>query len=47
MKLCPICRGKGIVPASFYETELGQSANVDNLKMICRACAGTGIVSEK
>jgi len=36
--LCPVCRGRGTVPAGFYGPPMGTSA----AELQCRACGGRG-----
>lgn len=38
---CPICNGKGTVPAGFYDH--GPAGNTSN-PVTCKACGGNGIV---
>ena len=41
---CPICYGKGKVPAGFYElTDYVSSTDIKQPE-ICRACAGSGVL---
>ena len=35
-KLCPVCGGKGTVPAGFYSFSVAAE--------MCRACGGSGVV---
>jgi len=37
--ICPVCYGRGIVPAGFYETTFTEAQEEP-----CRSCQGTGIV---
>jgi len=41
--VCPICRGRGIVPASFYSTS-DYNLYFYAAEVTCRTCGGTGIV---
>ena len=38
---CPVCDGKGIVPAGFYSYGNGSTSTADET---CRSCKGTGYV---
>lgn len=41
---CPICDGKGIVKAGYYDLEgIKDYSNCDPEK--CRSCKGTGVIS--
>ena len=42
--VCPVCKGRGIVPADFYESrhQFGTIAAPRNVP--CRTCNGMGIV---
>ena len=42
--MCPICSGRGFVPAGFYS--LGTLVT-DTPQEICHACLGTGILWER
>ena len=42
--ICPICVGKGFVPAGFYA---GASTTYKTETEVCKACAGTGIFLER
>jgi hypothetical protein len=37
---CPVCEGRGFVPAGFYSGSQSTSANPE----LCRSCATTGII---
>lgn len=39
---CPVCEGKGIVPAGFYNISRYDSTSMSDEQ--CRSCNGTGIV---
>lgn len=39
---CPVCEGKGVVPAGFYESCGGYLTNISSIT--CQSCDGTGIV---
>jgi len=41
---CPICNGRGRVPAKFYYDEQPWSTSDSAYYQICRSCVGTGIV---
>jgi DnaJ-class molecular chaperone len=38
-EVCPVCRGRGVKPASFYHPGLGLTVDVT-----CRSCHGLGYV---
>jgi len=40
---CPVCGGRGIVPAGFY-TSVGYYSTTGNTTEHCRSCSGTGII---
>lgn len=49
--ICPVCKGKGIVPSSFYQLDMDesyerQSSTVINNKTPtqCRSCDGRGVI---
>ncbi len=39
--LCPVCRGRGSVPANFYD-DLGVAASTNRQQ--CRSCKGRGVL---
>jgi hypothetical protein len=48
VKRCPVCCGKGTVPASFYDTPpppgvYRSGRTGDNLPVTCRSCGGRGV----
>lgn len=43
---CPVCDGKGFVPAGFYNTN-GQSwYSFNTSPEVCRSCNGKGVIKE-
>lgn len=44
--VCPICLGKGKVPASFYGEDVTSGVAAVTRTTMCLACNGTGIVWE-
>lgn len=40
---CPVCGGRGRVPASFYDKYAGQGTVAES-ELCCRACKGTGVL---
>lgn len=44
--LCPVCKGKGLVNANFYNV---CNEGIDNLSdpITCRTCAGKGVLWDK
>lgn len=41
---CPVCQGRGVVPAGFYSTTTGQGTTSTMIPEQCRSCEGSGIV---
>jgi len=41
---CPVCEGRGIVPAGFYGPYATQSSQVTVAPEPCRTCGQTGVV---
>jgi len=44
--ICPVCGGKGLVPAGFYNIEYDSYTYTTDVPQpeTCRSCGGTGIV---
>ena len=40
---CPVCKGRGTVPADFY-SHLASTTVVNTCPVACRSCGGKGIV---
>lgn len=43
--LCPVCQGRGTVPANFYNPELNTNTSAAYEK--CRSCIGAGYIWDK
>ena len=41
--ICPVCRGRGLVPVDFYLSQTGELGSIAGDER-CRSCNGTGIV---
>ena len=42
--LCPVCNGKGIVPAGFYNWPGNCGGVTSTCAETCKACSGKGII---
>lgn len=41
--VCPVCKGRGTVPAGFYKP--GVPTKIDAERVTCRGCGGTGVIT--
>lgn len=43
-KICPVCNGKGMVPAGFYDFHPSSECTIASTPEMCRACGGSGVI---
>ena len=43
-QICPVCKGKGIVPNGFYDITNQGYTSTSTLQEQCRTCYGSGMV---
>jgi rRNA maturation protein Nop10 len=43
---CPVCGGRGLVPAGFYNIGVFGGGSTTATSETCRACGGSGLVAD-
>ena len=44
--LCPVCKGKGLVNANFYNVN-NEGIEINKEPIVCRTCKGEGVLWDK